>query len=125
MAYPLLQITKIAAVALPARACIVLDTSNRATMAGAANAAKFGGVCQAAAAAGTPARIAVAGIVEVVAAGPIAPGDELMIAGATGKVTPIGATAGVVFNIVGRAEEAAVADGDIINMLIAPSSIKM
>jgi hypothetical protein len=118
----LLEVSKVAASAVTANAAIVLDNNGKVALPGAANASRFGGVAQAAADAAAQARIAVSGIVDVVAAAAFNPGEELMIAGATGKVQKIGATAATVYNVVGIAIEAAAADGDIVEMLIAPST---
>lgn len=120
---PLIETTKIANGALTAKAAIVLDNNNKANMPGGANAARFGGVCQAAAADTMPARIAAGGIVEVIAAAAFNPGELLTIADNTGKVQKAGATAGTVYNVIGIANEAAGASGDIVEMLIAPHTI--
>ncbi len=119
---PILETTHIAANALTAKRCVVLDNNNKADMPGGANAARFGGVCQEGAAQGAPARICRIGEVEVTAAAAFNAGEELMIAANTGKVQKIGAVAATVYNVVGIAVESAAADGDIVRMLIAPST---
>jgi hypothetical protein len=118
----LLEISKVTAGAVTANAVVVLDNNGKALLPGAANAARFGGVAQAAADSGAQARIAVSGVVDVVAAAAFNPGEELVIAGNTGKVQKAGATAATVYYVVGVAMEVAAADGDIVEMLIAPST---
>ena len=120
---PLIETTKIANGALTAKAAIVLDNNNKANLPAGVNADRFGGVCQAAAADGAPARIAVAGIVEVVAKAAFNPGERLTTADNLGKVQKIGAVAGTIYYVIGIAMEAAGADGDIVEMLIAPQTI--
>lgn len=118
----LLEIGKITSGAVTKAACVVYDAAGKVLLPGAANAVKFAGVAQHDAANGATLRLAKAGIVDVVAAAAIAPGEELVIADNAGRVQPAGAVAGTVYNIVGRAEEVASAAGDIIEMSIAPSS---
>lgn len=120
MANPLLDITKVASGAVTKDAVVVLDSVAKVLLPGGANVAKFGGVAGHVAAIGEAVRLRIAGVVDVVAGAAVVPGDWLVIAGTTGKVTPAGTTAGTVYNIIGVALEAAAADGDIIEMLIAP-----
>ena len=118
----LLEVGKVTAGAVTANAVVVLDNNGKVTLPGAANAARFGGVAQADAALGAQARVALAGICDVVAAAAFNAGEELMIADNTGRVQKVAAVAATVYNIVGIAVESAAAAGDIVEMLIAPST---
>lgn len=60
-----------------------------------------------------------AGIASVVAAGTIAVGAPVNIAGTSGKVKAIDETTGTKINCVGFAETAASADGDIIDVFLS------
>ena len=60
-----------------------------------------------------------AGIARVIAAGAIALGAPVNVAGAPGKVKAITEGAGTKVNCLGFAETAAAADGDIIEVFIA------
>lgn len=59
-----------------------------------------------------------AGIARVVAAGPIALGAPVNVAGTTGKVKAIDEAAATLVNCVGFAETAATADGDVIEVFL-------
>jgi hypothetical protein len=118
----LLEVGKIAAGAVTANACVVLDNNGKVALPGAANAARFGGVAQTAAATGAQVTVAQSGIVDVVAAAAFNPGEELEIADTSGNVQKAATTAATVRNIVGIAQEAASQAGDIVEMLIAPST---
>jgi hypothetical protein len=59
-----------------------------------------------------------AGIARVVAAGVIAVGAPVNVAGTSGKVKAIGETSGTHVNCVGFAETASTADGDIIEVFL-------
>lgn len=61
-----------------------------------------------------------AGIAEVVAANAIAIGAPVMIADTNGRVKAVSETAGTKVEIVGYAETAATAAGDVIEILVAP-----
>jgi outer membrane protein assembly factor BamB len=60
-----------------------------------------------------------AGIASVVAAGAIAVGAPVNIAGTSGKVKAIDETSGTKINCVGFAETAASADGDVIDVFLS------
>jgi hypothetical protein len=117
---PLLEISKVTSGAVTKNAVVVLAADATVLLPAAANAAKVAGVAGAAAASGAQCRVAVAGVVDVIAASAITPGDLVMVAGATGKVQTVLAVAGTVYNVVGVALEAAAADGDIFEILLAP-----
>lgn len=59
-----------------------------------------------------------AGIARVVAAGPVAIGQPVNVAGTTGKVKAVDEAPGAAVEILGFAETAAAADGDIIEVFI-------
>lgn len=60
-----------------------------------------------------------AGITRVTAAGAVALGAPVNIAGTSGKVKAINETAGVAIECLGFAETAAAADGDVIEVFIS------
>lgn len=60
-----------------------------------------------------------AGIAKVVAAGPIAVGVPVNVAGASGKVKAISETAGTKVCCLGFAETAAASDGDVLEVFIS------
>ncbi len=117
---PLLEISKVTSGAVTKNAVVVLAADGTVLLPAAANAAKVAGVAGAAAASGAQCRVAVAGVVDVIAASAIAPGDLVMVADNTGKVQTVLAVAGTVYNVVGVALEAAAAVGDIFEILLAP-----
>jgi hypothetical protein len=61
-----------------------------------------------------------AGIARVKAAGVIALGAPVNVAGTSGKVKAISETTGTKINCLGFAETAATADGDVIEVFLAP-----
>jgi primosomal replication protein N len=61
-----------------------------------------------------------AGIARVKAAGAISLGAPVNVAGTTGKVKAISETQGTKINCLGFAETAAAADGDVIEVFLAP-----
>ncbi len=60
------------------------------------------------------------GISRVVAAGVIARGDEVNIADNQGRIKTVNEAAGTVVNVLGYAEEAAAAAGDVIRVMVHP-----
>lgn len=62
------------------------------------------------------------GIVRITASAAIARGAEVSVAGATGKIKTAAPGAGVNTFIVGKATEAAAADGDVIGVSFTPYS---
>jgi len=97
-------------------ACLDTATEGQVIRPAAANAKKIAGVLRdSSCAAGEPRCFAVAGITTCIAAGAIAIGDKLVVAGVTGKVTPISGTQ----DIVGEALSATTADGDHVTVLLA------
>lgn len=87
---------------------------------GAANAPKILGVTtHAQTLKGQNVAVRKAGIARVVAAGAVALGVPVNVAGTTGKVKAISETAGTKINCMGFAETAASADGDIIEVFLS------
>jgi hypothetical protein len=60
-----------------------------------------------------------AGIARVIAAGPIAPGDPVNVAGSDGKVKAVDEEGPAEVNCLGFAETGAGADGDLVEIFIA------
>jgi primosomal replication protein N len=87
---------------------------------GAANAPKILGVTvHAQTLKGQNVAVRKAGIARVAAAGAIALGVPVNVAGTTGKIKAINETSGTKINCVGFAETAASADGDIIEVFLS------
>jgi hypothetical protein len=61
-----------------------------------------------------------AGIARIKAAGPIDVGSPVNIAGASGKVKAVSEASGTHINCLGFAETAAAADGDLVEVFLAP-----
>jgi len=87
---------------------------------GAANAGKIlGATVHSQSLEGQNVAVRKAGIARVEAAGAIALGDAVNVAGTSGKVKAINETTGTKINCVGFAETAASADGDVIEVFLS------
>lgn len=88
---------------------------------GGANVRALGVTAAAVDAAGKPVSVVEFGEVKAVADAAIARGDYVMVNAATGKLAPIGATAGTNYHVVGIALEAAAAQNDTFALFVCPS----
>ncbi|MCX8036171.1 MAG: DUF2190 family protein [Candidatus Sumerlaeia bacterium] len=106
---------------VPAYRVVVCGTNaGECALPGAANAAKILGVTvHGQSLKGQNVAVRKAGIARVTAAGAIALGAPVNIAGTTGKIKAISETSGTKINCLGFAETAASADGDIIEVFLA------
>jgi len=106
---------------VPAHRVVVQGTNaGECALPGAANAPKILGVTvHAQSLKGQNVAVRKAGIARVEAAGTMALGVPVNIAGTTGKVKAINESSGTKINCVGFAETAASADGDIIEVFLS------
>ena len=106
---------------VPAYRVVVQGTNaGQCALPGAANAPKILGVTvHAQTLKGQNVAVRKAGIARIVAAGAVALGVPVNVAGTTGKVKAINETSGTKINCVGFAETAASADGDIIEVFLS------
>lgn len=96
-------------------------TQGQAKLPGAANAGAILGVTvHSQSREGGHVAVRKAGIARVMAAGAIGLGDPVNIAGVSGKVKAINESAGTHVQCLGFAETSSFADGDIVEVFIAP-----
>jgi hypothetical protein len=94
---------------------------NSVALPGGANVAPLGVTAAAAANIGDPILVVEAGECTAIADAAINRNDYVMINAATGQLAPIGAVAGTNYHVVGKALEAAAAQGDEFLLLVFPS----
>lgn len=95
--------------------------SNQAKLPGGANVRALGITGFAVDAAAKQQAVIIAGVAKAVADAAVSVGDYVMINAATGKLAPVGATAGTNYHVVGIALSAAAAQDDEFDVLVAPS----
>ena len=102
------------------RVAVQGTNAGEAKLPAAANAGKILGVTvHSQSLQGSNVAVRKAGIAKVIAAGAIAVGVPVNVAGTSGKVKAISESSGTAVNCLGFAETAAAADGDVIEVFIS------